>query len=173
MAELDPSDLTAPPRTRSGGNGGADIESSGADRDLDAPVGGETNAASDAGVSSDTGVSSDADAESSDDATDHTLAGYIAQHGRPPAFEGSDAQPYTVDVDVDETNDPERPYAAFLVFLRWAGNASGVMEHLESGDVAYDQGEAGARRTALALSLYQVKAELDAAIERRRAERGW
>lgn len=105
--------------------------------------------------------------------SDGTLAGYIAQHGRPPAFEGSDAQPYTVEVDVDETGDPEHPYAAFLVFLRWAGNASGVMEHLESRDIAHGESEAEARRAGLALTLYRVKTELDAAIERRRDERGW
>jgi hypothetical protein len=43
------------------------------------------------------------------------------------------------------------------------------MDHLESGDLALADSEEEARRRALELSLYEVKAELDAAIERRRA----
>ncbi len=100
-------------------------------------------------------------------APDITLAGYIARHNRPPAFEGSDGQPYTVAVDTEESEDGEHRWSAFLVFLRWAGTGAGIMDHLESGDVAYGAGEDEARRGALGLSLYEVKAELDAAIERR------
>lgn len=101
---------------------------------------------------------------------DLTLGGYIAEHDRPPAFEGSDGQPYTVAVDVEETGDPDRPYAAFLLFLRWAATGAGIMEHVESGDVAYGATERDAHMAALELTLYEIKAELDAAIARRRAE---
>lgn len=99
---------------------------------------------------------------------DGTLGGYFAVHGRPPAFEGSDGEPYTVAVDVEETDDPDRPYVAFFLFLRWARTGAGIMGHLESGDIAVGATEGEARERALALSLFEVRAELDRAIARRR-----
>ena len=102
---------------------------------------------------------------------DMTLGGYVAKHTRPPAFGGVDEQPYTVDVDVEATGeDGPRAYAAFLVFIRWAETGAGIMEHNESGDVAFGATEAEARNGALELTLYEVKAELDAAIERKRKD---
>ncbi|MGQ0816182.1 MAG: hypothetical protein ACT4O1_17270 [Gemmatimonadota bacterium] len=103
-------------------------------------------------------------------AKDMTLGGYIELHNRPPAFGGGDQQPYTVDIDVEPTGDAERPHAAFLVFLRWAETGAGIMEHTESGDVAFGDTPEAARAAALELTLYEVKAELDAAIERKRHE---
>jgi hypothetical protein len=109
---------------------------------------------------------------------DMTLGGYIDEHDRVPAFDGSDGQPYTVDVDVEQeagddvdSDDVEgdTPFVAFLVFIRWAATGAGIMDHLESGDVARGRTEAEARQAAMDLSLYEIKAELDAAIERRRA----
>lgn len=105
-------------------------------------------------------------------AHDVSLGGYIDVHNRVPAFEGSDGQPYTVDVDVESTGDAERPYVAFLVFIRWAATGAGIMDHTESGNVATGSTEGEARSGALELSLYEVKAELDAAIERRRTALG-
>jgi hypothetical protein len=103
------------------------------------------------------------------DARDMTLGGYIEKHSRVPAFDGADGQPYTVDVDVEEDGaEPGAPWAAFLVFIRWAATGAGIMDHVESGDVARGATEEDARRGALDLSLYEIKAELDAAIERRR-----
>ena len=99
---------------------------------------------------------------------DVTLGGYIEEHNRVPAFEGSDGQPYTVDIDVIEGDDVEQRYAAFLLFIRWAATGAGIMDHVESGDVAFGSTEQEARQAALELSLYEVKAELDAAIARRR-----
>jgi hypothetical protein len=101
-------------------------------------------------------------------ATDLTLAGYIEKHDRVPAFDGSDGQPYTVDVAIDETGDQDRPFAAFLVFIRWAQTGAGIMDHTESDDLAFGSSEADARNAIGELSLYEVKAELDAAIERKR-----
>jgi hypothetical protein len=116
---------------------------------------------------------------------DVTLGGYIELHDRVPAFEGSDGQPYTVDVDVvqdtarADTHAPDDAhargdahagadaYVAFFVFIRWAATGAGIMDHVESGDIARGESEEIARRAALDLSLYEVKAELDAAIERR------
>ena len=99
---------------------------------------------------------------------DVTLGGYIDEHNRVPAFDGADGQPYTVDIDTEESEDGG--YVAFLVFIRWAATGAGIMDHVESGDVASGATEAAARAAAMELSLYEVKAELDAAIERRRKD---
>lgn len=106
------------------------------------------------------------------DAADRTLGGYIKLHNRVPAFEGADGQPYTVDVDVEETDNDDRPWVAFLVFLRWAETGAGIMDHAESGDIARGASAEEARQNALDLSLYEVRAELDAAIARKRTELG-
>jgi hypothetical protein len=101
--------------------------------------------------------------------SDMTLGGYIELHNRVPAFEGSDGQPYTVDVAVEETGGAERPFVGFLMFIRWAATGAGIMDHAESGDLTTGLTEEEARQATMELSLYEVKAELDAAIERRRA----
>ena len=102
------------------------------------------------------------------EAVEATLGAYMDRHDRVPAFEGIDGMPYTVDVDVESSDDPERPFAAFFVFIRWAETGAGIMDHVESFDVAYGETEEKARMAAQDLSLYEVKAELDRAIERRR-----
>jgi hypothetical protein len=99
---------------------------------------------------------------------DVTFLGYVTTHDRVPAFEGSDGQPYTVDIDTEETDDPARPWAAFLVFVRWASTGAGIMGHATSEEIAYGATEDEARAAALELTLYQLKAELDRAVERRR-----
>jgi hypothetical protein len=103
------------------------------------------------------------------EAADLTLGGYIELHNRVPAFEGADGQPYTVDIELEDTGDAERPWVAFFIFLRWAATGAGIMSHLESGDVASGATEDAARQAAYELTLYEIRSELDAAIERRRA----
>ncbi len=99
---------------------------------------------------------------------DLTFRGYLETHERVPAFEGSDGQPYTVDIDTEETDDPASPWAAFLVFVRWADTGAGIMSHLTSDDVAHGTTEDDVRNTALDLTLYQLKSQLDRAIQQRR-----
>ncbi len=101
-------------------------------------------------------------------APDVTFAGYVETHERVPAFEGSDGQPYTVDVDTEQTGDPDRPWAGFLVFLRWAATGAGIMGHVTSDDVAHGRTEEDARAAVLGLTLYELKEELDRAIDRKR-----
>jgi hypothetical protein len=102
---------------------------------------------------------------------DLTLGGYIAQHDRPPAFTGVDGEPYTVGLETEEDGeDPDRPFVGFLVFIRWASTGAGIVGHVESGDLSRGSSEAEALGGLLELSLFEVKAELDAAIQRRRAE---
>ncbi len=100
-------------------------------------------------------------------APDATFAGYVETHDRVPAFEGSDGQPYTVDIDAERTDDPARPWAAFLVFVRWAATGAGIMGHALSDDVAWGETEDEARAAALDLTLYELKTQLDRAIARR------
>ena len=102
-------------------------------------------------------------------AKDLTFAGYVTTHDRVPAFEGSDGQPYTVDIDTEETGDPSRPWAGFLVFVRWAATGAGIMGHVVSEDVVWGGSEDEARTRALDLTLYELKTELDRAIERHRS----
>ncbi len=97
-------------------------------------------------------------------APDMTFAGYVETHDRVPAYEGSDGQPYTVDIDTEETGDPARPWAAFLVFVRWAATGAGIMGHVTSENVAYGKDEYEARAAALDLTLYELKSALDRAI---------
>lgn len=110
------------------------------------------------------------DADAASDALDLTLGGYVAKHDRVPAFEGADGQPYTVDVDVvEEHDDPGLPFVAFFVFIRWAATGAGIMDHVESGDIARGATEQEARAAAMERTLYEIRADLDAAIARRRA----
>jgi hypothetical protein len=100
---------------------------------------------------------------------DVTLGGYIETHNRVPAFEGIDGQPYTVDIEI-ETDEGDATCTAFFIFVRWAATGAGIMDHVESGDIAQRGSAEEARLAALDLSLYEVKAELDAAIRRKQMD---
>jgi hypothetical protein len=102
---------------------------------------------------------------------DTTLGGYLAVHGRAAAFQGADGEPYTVAVDTDRTEeDPEAPWAGYLVFVRWAQTGTAVMGHLETDDLVSAATEEEARGTLEALPLAEVQRILDQTIRRRRAE---
>lgn len=103
-------------------------------------------------------------------ADEGTLGGYTAVHGRAAAFQGADGEPYTVAVETDATDDDALPYAGYLVFIRWAQTGSAIMGHLESGDLVSARTEDEARALLEALPLHQVRALLDEAIARRRAQ---
>ena len=98
-------------------------------------------------------------------APDVTFRGYVETHDRVPAFEGSDGEAYTVDIDTEER--PEGGWIAFLVFVRWAATGAGIMGHVTSNDVARGASEDAVRDAALDLTLYELKTELDRAIQRR------
>ena len=63
---------------------------------------------------------------------DATLGGYFREHSRPPAFEGTDGEPYTVSPEAEKTPSLEAPYQGYLVFPRWAATGLGVVGHLET-----------------------------------------
>ena len=102
--------------------------------------------------------------------TDDTLGGYATVHGRAAAFQGCDGEPYTAAVEIDAADDPERPFAAYLVFIRWAQTGTAVMGHLETGDLVAAPTEAAAREALEGLGLAEVRALLDETIRLKRRE---
>jgi hypothetical protein len=103
-------------------------------------------------------------------ADDATLGGYQRVYGRAAAFEGCDGEPYTVGVEAEETGDPARPWAAYLVFIRWAPSGTAIMGHLETDDLAHGATEAEARGVLEALPLRDARAVLDETILRRQRD---
>lgn len=94
---------------------------------------------------------------------DETLAGYVAVHGRPPGFEGSDGRPYSVAAFSDDDPGPDGRYGAALIFIRWS--ASNAPEgHLESDYLAFSDDPATAEAEVGRLSLVDVKRILDTLI---------
>ena len=100
---------------------------------------------------------------------DTTLGGYSTVHGRAAAFSGSDDEPYTVAIDVEDTGEGDTPWAAYIVFLRWSQTGTAVMGHLETEDLARGRDEAEARDRLAALPLARVKEILDETIARKKA----
>jgi len=101
--------------------------------------------------------------------TDTTLGGYPAVHGRAPAFEGSDGEPYTAAIEADPAAEGEG-WVSYLVFLRWSQTGSAIMGHLETDDLERGASEEEARERLGAYPLSRVREILDAEIERRRRE---
>jgi hypothetical protein len=96
-------------------------------------------------------------------ASDDTLGGYVAAHGRPPGFTGSDGHPYSVGVFSDDDRGPDGRFGAALLFIRWsASNAPDG--HLESECLAFSGSAAAAEAEVSRLSLHDVKRILDALI---------
>jgi hypothetical protein len=99
-----------------------------------------------------------------------TLGGYMAKHERAAAFGGSDGQAYSVAVYVDEEPDLRGLYGAALLFVRWSPGGDRPVGHVETETLAWGHTEAEAAERLKALSLYDVKAALDAAIASAPAE---
>jgi hypothetical protein len=96
----------------------------------------------------------------------------MAVHGRAAAFEAGDGEPYTVGIETDATGDGALPWAGYLVFIRWAQTGSAIMGHLSTDDLVTSATEDGARAMLEALPLQEVRALLNEAIARSRADEG-
>ncbi|MBW8770017.1 MAG: hypothetical protein JF589_09695 [Gemmatimonadetes bacterium] len=95
----------------------------------------------------------------------NTIGGYAAVHGRPAAFEGTDGLSYSVEIVTSPTGDSERPWGAYLLFVRWARiGAASPSGHLETDFLAEADTEEDARAIVGALSLAEVRGALHAAI---------
>jgi hypothetical protein len=101
---------------------------------------------------------------------DSTLGGYLAHHNRPPAFEGTDGNPYTVSLEVEKTPNLETPFSGYLVFPRWADTGVGIVGHLETPLLLHGKSHEGVLAELQALSLMEVNDLLRNAIERRQQE---
>jgi hypothetical protein len=100
----------------------------------------------------------------------NTLGGYMAVHDRPAAFEGSDGFSYSAEIVTDRTDNRERPYAAYLLFVRWARiGAQSPEGHLETDYLASGATEAAARSVVGAWTLSAVKGALDDLIAAQRS----
>lgn len=104
----------------------------------------------------------------------NTIGGYMAVHDRPAAFEGSDGASYSVEIVSDSSGDASRPFAAYLLFVRWGHGDPVASGHLETEYLAFASSEPEARAIVGALHLNEVKSKLDALIKAKRAEeRPW
>ena len=104
---------------------------------------------------------------------DATLGGYCRKHHRPPAFEGSDGSPYSVEIYVDDEQCEDGRYGAAVLFVRWSASGESVEGHLESGYLRYG-GTPDEAHTALRdLTLHELKAHLDQLIEARKGIPDW
>lgn len=91
----------------------------------------------------------------------------MAVHDRPAAFEGSDGMSYSVEIMTERTGEPDRPWGAFLLFLRWRRvGAQGVEGHLESEFLAHGPTEADARAQLGAIPLLEAKVALERLVRR-------
>jgi hypothetical protein len=103
----------------------------------------------------------------------NTIGGYAAVHRRPAAFEGSDGYSYSVEIMTSPTGDAERPWGAYLLFVRWARVGASTPEgHLESEFLAESDSEDDARAIIGALSLNAVRSVLHGRIAEHRGESG-
>jgi hypothetical protein len=100
----------------------------------------------------------------------NTIGGYMAVHDRPAAFEGSDGASYSVEIVTDTSGEKDRPFAAYLLFVRWRQGDPVASGHLETEFLALATTEDEARSIVGSLRLNEVKAKLDALIKARREE---
>jgi hypothetical protein len=92
----------------------------------------------------------------------NTIGGYMRVHARPAAFEGSDGYSYSVELDVDATDNTARPYAAYFLFLKWRRMGSqGIEGHLESDYLAWGASPAEARDSLGRWQLADVRRVLE------------
>lgn len=98
---------------------------------------------------------------------DATLGGYLEVHTRPPAFDGSDGQPYSVSVEVERIASLQTPFAGYLVYPRWAETGVGIVGHVETPILWERTSREEILNEAHALPLTEVKRLLDEAIRRK------
>jgi len=102
-----------------------------------------------------------------------TLGGYLAKHQRPPAFGGPDGRAYSVGVMLADEPDAAGRFGAALLFVRWSPAGDAPDGHVETDYVVLGPTREAAKQAAHALSLHDVKAHLDRAVEARRGEPAW
>ena len=94
----------------------------------------------------------------------------MAKHDRAAAFSGSDGQPYSVALYVDDDPDERGRFGGALLFVRWSPAGDAPIGHLETDYLVKGVTPDEARERLGALSLYDVKAILDQLIAAGRPE---
>jgi hypothetical protein len=106
-----------------------------------------------------------------------TIGGYAAVHDRPAAFEGSDGFSYSVELMTEQTPNEASPWAAFILFVKWARLGAQTPEgHLESDYLTTGATEREALERLGRTPLADVKTLLDELIVRRQSgapQRRW
>jgi hypothetical protein len=100
----------------------------------------------------------------------NTIGGYMAVHDRPAAFEGSDGASYSVEIVTDLSDQKDRPFGAYLLFVRWREGDPVASGHLETDFLAFAGTADEARSMVGAMLLNEVKSHLDGLIKARNAE---
>jgi hypothetical protein len=96
----------------------------------------------------------------------NTIGGYSAVHGRPAAFEGSDGFAYSVELSTEATGVSQRPFGAFILFLRWsAGSDPRVTGHFETPFLEFAGSAEAARLQLGRMSLARVREILEELID--------
>jgi hypothetical protein len=99
-----------------------------------------------------------------------TIGGYAAVHDRPAAFEGSDGFSYSVELMSEPTGDAVTPWAAFILFVKWARlGAQSPEGHLESDYLVRGASEPEVKHAIGETPLEDVKALLERLIADRNA----
>lgn len=103
----------------------------------------------------------------------NTIGGYQAVHDRPAAFDGPDGFSYSVALVAEPTGEPARPWAAFILFVRWARIGAQTPEgHLETDYLAFGETEREALQAIGATALSEVKRQLDELVVTNQRARG-
>ncbi len=97
----------------------------------------------------------------------NTVGGYTAVHARPPAFEGKDGTSYSVEVMTDASGDAAKPWAGYLMFIRWRAGDPVAMGHVETDYLRDGSTENEAREAVGAMLLNDALVELNKALELR------
>jgi hypothetical protein len=97
----------------------------------------------------------------------NTIGGYMAVHARPAAFEGRDGASYSVEILADETGESDRPFGAYLLFVKWREGDPVAAGHLETDYLAYGATDAEVLAKVGAIKLSEVRSRLDALIAER------
>lgn len=98
--------------------------------------------------------------------SEFTLGGYMEKHDRAAAFGGRDGRAYSVAIYVDDTPNERGLFGAALLFVRWSPGGERPAGHLETETLVWGKSPEEAGERLKALSLYDVKAALDEAIDR-------
>lgn len=103
----------------------------------------------------------------------NTVGGYTAVHSRPPAFEGKDGASYSVEIMTDETGDRSRPWAGYLLFVRYRHGDPIAAGHVETAYLKFAATEDAARAEVGAMLLNEALSELNKALSGSAESRPW